>query len=284
MKISVVTNAFNQGKYLAAAAESVLGQAGVEVEYIIVEPGSTDQTPQVLEALSRRYPGRFTIVSDPDDGPSDGLNKGFAQASGDWFIYLNADDVFLPGAFADAAQHMRANPGAGAILGNGYIIDDDGRYIRRAVSTPFTARRFVQGTAFALQQSTFYRAEAFRKIGGFKLANSTSWDAELLIDMDRAGFDLVNASGYWSLFRMQPNSITVSQRYAAESLRTHQRYFREEMGRERTARDLRLKSVRQKLNRLTDPAGTAMHLRDAMFRPDRVFAEALPPEWARALS
>lgn len=284
MKISVVTNAFNQGKYLAAAAESVLGQAGVEVEYIIVEPGSTDETPQVLEALSRRYPGKFTLVSDPDDGPSDGLNKGFAQASGDWFIYLNADDVFLPGAFAEAARHMRANPDAGAVLGNGYIIDDDGHYIRRAVSTRFTARRFVQGTAFALQQSTFYRAKVFRQIGGFKLANSTSWDAELLIDMDRAGFDLVNASGYWSLFRMQPNSITVSQRFADESLRTHERYFLEEMGRERTASDLRLKKVRQQLSRLADPAGTAMRLRDAVFTSNRVFKEAQAPEWARALS
>ena len=281
MKISVVTNAFNQGQYLAAAAESVLSQEGPEVEYFIMEPGSSDNTAQVLDLLQQRYPGRITVIREPDSGPADGLNRGFARAAGDWFIYLNADDVFLPGAFTQAAAAIARNPDAGAIAGNGYIVDEHGRYIRRAISTPFTARRFVQGTAFALQQSTFYRAEAFRQIGGFNLANTTSWDAELLVDLDRGGWPIANAGGYWSLFRMQPNSITVSQRYAGESERTHARYFRDEMRRERGPRDAIVRKLRQNLYRLAHPGMTFARLRDRIAPRDHVFDEASPPAWAR---
>ncbi|MXP47728.1 glycosyltransferase [Altererythrobacter luteolus] len=281
MKISVVTNAFNQGQYLAAAAESVLSQEGPEIEYFIMEPGSSDNTVQVLEMLQQRYPGRITVIRDADSGPADGLNRGFERASGDWFIYLNADDVFLPGAFTQAAAAIARNGNAGAIVGNGYIVDEHGRYIRRAISTPFTARRFVQGTAFALQQSTFYRAEAFRQVGGFNLANTTSWDAELLVDLDRSGWSIANAGGYWSLFRMQPNSITVSQRYAGESERTHARYFRDEMRRERGPRDAIVRRLRQNLYRLTHPAMTIARLHDRIAPRDHVFHQASPPAWAR---
>lgn len=284
MKISVVTNAYNQGDYLAAAAESVLSQSGqdsgIEIEYWIVDPGSTDNTATVLKRLDEVYPGRFSILRDKDEGPADGLNRGFSNASGDWFVYLNADDAFLPGAFADATKYMAAHPHAGAIIGNGYIVDDDGRFIRRAISNHFTARRFALGLSFALQQSTFYRADVFRKIGGFNIENKTSWDAELLIDLDRAGYDLVNGQGYWSLFRMQPNSITVSQRLAEESVRTHRRYFREEMGRDRQPGDQILRRVRQIGQRFATPAITFARLQDRFAPSDRIFEEARSPRWA----
>ena len=280
MKISVVTNAYNQGRYLAAAAESVLSQHGPEVEYWIVEPGSTDETGEVLDRLEARYPGRFRVLREKDNGPADGLNRAFARASGDWFVYLNADDAFLPGAFAEATQAIAGHPDTAAVIGNGYIVDERGRCLRRAFSTRFTARRFVRGLSFALQQSSFYRADAFRAVGGFNTANTTSWDAELLIDLDRAGYALVNAPGFWSLFRMQPDSITVSQRFAEESARTHRRYFREETGRERTRVDLALRGPMQIVQRLAAPHASLARLRDWLCPPERVFREALPPDWA----
>ncbi|GAA4642538.1 hypothetical protein GCM10023115_06300 [Pontixanthobacter gangjinensis] len=283
MKISVVTNAFNQGEYLAAAAESILSQTGVEVEYLIVNPGSTDTTDLVLEQLAKIHSGRFTVLSEQDDGPADGLNKGFAKASGDWLIYLNADDVFLPDAFAQAAFEMEKYPDAGAIIGNGYITDASGNFIRRAISTQFSARKFVMGTAFALQQSTFYNAAAFRAVGGFNLANSTSWDAELLVDLDRAGYPLINAAGFWSIFRMQPNSITVSQRFADESLRTHDRYFREQIGHKITPRDRHLRKLRQVAQRFIHPYMTIARISDQLMPRKHQFREALPPDWAEDL-
>ncbi len=283
MKISVVTNAFNQGQYLAAAAESVLSQQGAEIEYWIVEPGSSDNTPAVIAAIEARFPGRVNVLREKDDGPADGLNRGFAHATGDWFIYLNADDVFLPGAFREAVKAFHDHPEAGAVIGNGYIVGDDGAYIRRAISSRFSARRFVRGQSFALQQSTFYRADAFRAVGGFNLQNTTSWDAEILVDMDRRGYPLINVGGDWSLFRMQPNSITVSQRFAEESALTHQRYFREEMGRERTSRDVHANRLRQLFHHVRHPWQTLQRVRDRIAPPNRRFAEADTPAWARDL-
>lgn len=280
MKISVVTNAFNQGAFLAAAAESVLSQHGVEIEYVIVEPGSTDITPEVIARLEQRYPGRFSVLRERDDGPADGLNRGFARCSGDWFVYLNADDAFLSGAFSGAAAAIARNPDAGAVIGSGYLVDENGGYLRRALSTPFTARSFVFGGSFALQQSTFYRADAFRAVGGFNSANRTSWDAEILFAMERAGFRLATVPGYWSLFRMQPNSITVSKRWADESARTHARYFREIIGREPTSVDRLRKCLSGPWYKVTRPAATLARLVDRLAPRRNVFAEAQRPAWA----
>lgn len=279
MKISVVTNAFNQAEFLPAAVESVLGQQGAEIEYVIVDPGSSDGTPAVIEQLAARYPGCFTVLRDPDEGPADGLNKAFAQCSGDWFIYLNADDVFLTGAFEQAVLALQCHADAGAVIGSGYLVDAAGRYIRRAISTPFAARSFVYGGSFALQQSTFYRAAAFRAVAGFNVANRTSWDAEILFDMERAGLRLATVPGYWSLFRMQPNSITVSQRWADESKRTHARYFREIMARDPDWRDRLLRKFGRYWFRLVRPRATMARLIDHLAPSRQVFKEALSPEW-----
>jgi glycosyltransferase involved in cell wall biosynthesis len=279
VKISVVTNAFNQGRFLAAAAESVLSQIGPEVEYVIIEPGSTDNTPAIIAALEIRYPGRFTVLRESDDGPADGLNKGFARCSGDWFVYLNADDAFLAGAFASAAAAIARHGDAGAVIGSGYLVDEGGRFIRRAISTPFSVRRFIYGGSFALQQSTFYRANAFRAVGGFNLTNHTSWDAEILFELEKAGFRRATVSGYWSLFRMQPHSITVSQKLADESARTHARYFRNVTGRDPGALDRAGKRLMWLWARVSRPAVTLARIMDQLAPRNHVFAEAQTPDW-----
>ena len=102
---------------------------------------------------------------------------------------------------------------------------------------------------------------------------------ELLVDFDRAGFPLINAGGFWSLFRMQPASITMSQRFAEQSELTHHRYFREEMGRERTKLDLALRHVAQWKERLSNPGATLARIQDQIAPRDFVFAEASPPDW-----
>ncbi len=99
IKISIVTNAFNQGQYLASALSSVLTQNWPEVEYIVVDPGSTDETAEIIQKFQGEYPGRIIHISEPDNGPADGLNKAFERATGDLFGYLNADDLYLPGCF-----------------------------------------------------------------------------------------------------------------------------------------------------------------------------------------
>ena len=217
---------------------------------------------------SRATRDRIThVVEEPDGGPPDGLNKGFALATGDVYAYLNADDAFLSGAVRAATAAMDRFPDADVVVGHGYIVDGKGKVIRRFRSAPFTPRRFAYGAAVAMQQSTFFRASAFHATHGFNVGNRTSWDAELLLDMVLAGARVRVVKGYWSLFTIHPGSISGSQRRAEESTANHERYFRKVMKRERQPMD-RIGAWLARTRRwLEDPVGTWLRLCDNLLGP-----------------
>lgn len=275
IKISIVTNAFNQGHYLAAAMRSVLSQDWPQIEYLVVDPGSTDNTPEVIRAFVKEYPERIVHITDPDKGPADGLNKAFARATGSLLSYLNADDVYLPGCFRAAVEAAQRHPSAAAIFADGYKANAEGRVTRRVVSTNFSPRRFVYGGALVLQQSTFYRAEAFRAVGGFNLENKTSWDAELLLDMALRKMQLVHVPGYWSVFRIHSESITGSQRLAGESRKTHARYFQTVMGRPKRPLDKLTSKLVWCGSMFMEPRGTAARVMDRFAPPDVELSQLL---------
>lgn len=264
-KISIVTNAFNQGRFLRRCMASILDSTDMDLEYIVVDPGSTDQTADILAEYEARGDKRLKVLREPDDGPADGLNKGFAEATGDWFIYLNADDFFLPGALTRGAEAIRANPDADCIYGDGYLTDINGTPTRRVISTDFSAKKFVWGRALVLQQSTFYKAESFRAVGGFNVDNHTSWDAEILVDFSLAGMKFVHVAEYWSAFVIHGDSITGSQRQAALSKVNHERMFEKVIGRTRTEADMKtIRSLRLR-DRFLNPRVTLSRLQDELF-------------------
>jgi glycosyltransferase involved in cell wall biosynthesis len=244
---------------------SVLAQDWPDVEYLVVDPGSTDQTAEIIRAFQQRYPGRIVHIAERDSGPADGLNNAFARATGDLFGYLNADDFYLPGCFRAAAQAAQRSPGAAAVYGDGYKANAEGKAIRRIVSTSFSAKRFVYGGALVLQQSTFYRADAFRAVGGFNTQNRTSWDAEILLDMSLRKMHLVHVRGYWSVFRIHSESITGSQRLAQQSRATHARYFRTVMGREKGPLDRALSKFVFGYSLLSEPRSLAVRIGDRIW-------------------
>ena len=92
MRVSIVTISFNQAPYLERALQSVLTQSYPDVEYIVVDPGSSDGSREIIERYRSRLAG---VVLEPDNGPADGLNREFAQASGEVFGHPNPDDVLL---------------------------------------------------------------------------------------------------------------------------------------------------------------------------------------------
>ena len=278
MKLSIVTNAFNQGQFLRRCIESILTQDVGDIDYIIVDPGSTDSTSEILEEYEARDDNQIRVIRDTDDGPADGLNKGFAAATGDWFIYLNADDFFLPGGLMAGVKAISQHPDADCIYGDGYLTDMEGIPIKRVITTQrFTAKRFVYHRALVLQQSTFYKAESFRAVGAFNVENKTCWDAELLVDMSLAGMKLVRVSGLWSAFAIYPDSITGSQRHALEDRGNHQRIFHKVMGRDRTSFDLKISQCQHLFDLAIRPSRTIPRLVD-QFLPQRLprIADALP--------
>ncbi len=158
-RLSVVTISCNQAAFLPDCIASVGAQKSADVEYILVDPGSTDGSREIARAAG-------TVIDHcifaPDAGPADGLNKGFAAAKGEVFCYVNADDMVLPGAFAEALAWLDAHPGAAMVAGDGLLVDAAGAPLRRLGSDPARPLRMAFGGGLLIQPATFLRASAFR--------------------------------------------------------------------------------------------------------------------------
>jgi glycosyltransferase involved in cell wall biosynthesis len=234
LKVSIITISYNQAEFLERAIRSVLDQDYSNLEYIVVDPGSKDGSRELI----RKYEPRLKPIIEPDHGPGDGLNKGFAAATGDIFGYINADDAFLPGAIGEVAAEFERDPEIDVISGHGYKVDAKGNVLRPIYSDLFTLRRRILGAASLVQQSTFFRREAFLATGGFNNQNRTCWDGELMVDMGLRGkrFKVVNR--YWSLFTMHPGGISGSGRLEEQYRKDEARLFRKITGRDPQAIDV----------------------------------------------
>ena len=264
MKISIVTISYNQAKFLERAIRSVLEQDYEDLEYIVVDPGSTDGSLDIIN----RYQHRLAqILIEPDCGPPDGLNKGFALATGEILAYINADDALLPQAVSSAIRWFKHRPSVDVVVGHGYIVDDTGKIIRRFRSAPFAAWRFAYGAGTVIQQSTFFRRSAYLAAGGFNIANQTSWDAELYLKMGLNGARIQMVNDYWSIFTLHPHSISGSQQLVTESQNNHRRYFRMVMGREPQRIDSLWRQIARIQRWLLDPIGIKHRLSDKLFGP-----------------
>jgi glycosyltransferase involved in cell wall biosynthesis len=207
-RLSIVTISYNQVRFLEKAILSVLGQNDERVEYIVVDAGSTDGSRDVIE----RYRARIdTVIMEPDRGPADGLNKGFAAATGDLYAYVNSDDELSPGAAAYAIDYLDAHPDIDVLCGSIRITDTEGRAKpRKRTPDPFNLRNYAGGICTIGQQATFIRRAMFEKVGGFNIQNRIFWDGELLVDMTLAGARFAQVRKVLGDFRIYPQSMTGS--------------------------------------------------------------------------
>src|SRR5712692_5339437 len=210
MKIGVVTISYNQANYLAEAIESVQVADPERLDYVIVDAGSTDGSREIIERYRRRF-GR--ILLEPDEGPPDGLNKGFAATNADILGYLNSDDRFASGALDYVLGYFERRPEVDVLCGAIRIIGENGRPgIRDRTPDRIDLRRYAYETCFFWQQATFFRRDAFLKAGGFNVRSKTTWDGELVVDMALAGCRFAYTNNLLGDFRIYGDSITGSCR------------------------------------------------------------------------
>lgn len=226
--ISIVTISMNQGRFLPAAVNSVLSQRDVDLEYFIVDAGSTDGSREYLATLTNP---RVRLLLEPDQGPADGLNKGVRSTTGAVVGYLNADDIYLAGALRGVDDVFGRTPDVDVVYGDGWIIDGDDRVSRHFESTPWGLRRCLYGGVSVLQQSTFFRREVFDRTAGFNTLNVTCWDGELLVDLALAGARFRHVRADWAAFRLHAEGISGSGRLEARYREDRRRFVARTIGR-----------------------------------------------------
>lgn len=227
MRISIVTISFNQAQFLEQALLSVINQKYPNLEYIVVDPGSTDGSREIIE----KYQNQISqIIFDPDDGPADGLNKGFHQATGEIFAFLNADDTLLPNAIQKVVDFFIQKPNIDVVSGHGYYIDEHGRIIRPVYSHHFNLKAYGYGVCTLVQQSTFFRKEIYERVGGFNPLNRIQWDGELWVDFALNGAKFLRVNQFLSCFRITGDSITGSGKHRYLSISEHNRVAQEKIG------------------------------------------------------
>ncbi len=227
MKISIVTISFNQCAYLKETMDSVLDQGYRGLEYIVVDPGSTDGSRELIQSYADRI---SKVILEPDRGAADGLNKGFAVASGEVYGFLNSDDVLMPGSLQRVSDFFHKHPDCDLMMGGGHKIDAQGDQFHDIKARDFTVRRFSYDATRWLQQSTFFRREIFLRSPGFNIENHTSWDGELFVTMVNQGARVGYLDSDLSAFRIHQSSITGSRRMWKEYKRDRRRLFKQFMG------------------------------------------------------
>lgn len=171
--ISVITVVFNGAEHLEEAMLSVLGQDYADLEYIIIDGGSTDGSLDII----KRYEDRIDYwVSEPDRGIYDAMNKGIAAARGELIGLLNADDRYEPGALKVVAAASADNPGAGIFYGNSYILQEDMGMRYKS----YGSARFWRGMGFP-HQAMFVRRAVHNAIGTYDTNYRIAADYDLLL-------------------------------------------------------------------------------------------------------
>lgn len=163
-KVSIVTTVFNGEKYIEETIKSILNQTYPNIEYIMIDGGSTDTTISIIE----KYKDKISFfISEKDKGMYDGINKGMNQAHGEICAYLNADDIYEPDAIEIVVKEfIKSN--SSLVFGHCTYIDEKGKdlYKYKAVTLPRNLIRWLGRIPFS-QQSAFWKKEVYDKIGGF---------------------------------------------------------------------------------------------------------------------
>lgn len=196
-KISIITITFNAERYLTQAIESVGEQRYPNLEYIIVDGGSTDGTLSIVKS----YPDLVTRwISEPDNGISDAFNKGIRMASGEIIGIINADDGYLPGALPAVAQAVQDHPDFEVYYGNAIHERFDGSGVYQFRPVPKIGPEIWRRMPVS-HPATFVRRSAYERFGVFDTRCPLAMDYELLLRFYRSGARFLYMDSLLARFR-----------------------------------------------------------------------------------
>lgn len=208
-RISIVTPSYNQGAYLEESILSVLTQDYPDLEYIIIDGASTDRSVEIIKTYERDL---SYWCSEPDEGQSDAIAKGFEKATGEILFWLGSDDLLLPGALKKVAEYFIRNPDIQVVSGGCVFIDSDGEVCTEepvpfslGVPASYNRFRFYEQDGVC-QPATFWRRGIYEEVGGLDRSRTFIMDLDLFARMAKAGGSFGQLPKFLSCFRLHEES------------------------------------------------------------------------------
>jgi len=206
--ISIITPSLNRADMIVTAIESVLAQNYPHFEHLIIDGGSTDGTLDVLA----KYP-HLKVISEPDNGMYDALNKGLKLAHGEILGFLNSDDLYAPGVFKEVAAHF-ANATVDAMAGRAEIFreGEDGNFENVMEIASSGPEHLLEQTVFGIPafNAWFFRRSVFERIGTFDTGYRIISDREFMIRLALAGIVYARTDHLLYQYRQHAGSMTIS--------------------------------------------------------------------------
>ncbi|MGD0712122.1 MAG: glycosyltransferase family 2 protein, partial [Bacteroidales bacterium] len=198
-KISVVTPSYNQGQFLEQTILSVLGQNYPNLEYIIIDGGSTDNSVEIIKKYAKRI---YYWVSEPDNSQSHAINKGFDKATGDILCWLNSDDIYMPNILQYVAKNINIDE-AQILTGNCIHFSEsetEGVTVQGCKTVQYFQEFDLLNADFITQPSTFWTRKVLEKVGKLNEQMHFVFDWDWFIRAKQAGVVFKPVSLTFSLY------------------------------------------------------------------------------------
>lgn len=177
-RVSVITPSYNQGKFLEHTIHSVLSQNYPNLEYIIIDGGSTDNSVEIVQ----RYADKISHwTSRKDNGQAEAINEGFERATGEYVAWLNSDDLYLPGCIQKAVEALEANPDVAMIFGQVEVINHRGMRIGTFRPITYQFEDLLTYKCILPQQGVFFRHTLLNEIGNLNINLHFALDHEFFL-------------------------------------------------------------------------------------------------------
>jgi glycosyltransferase involved in cell wall biosynthesis len=213
-RISVVTPSYNQAAYLERTIRSVLNQGYPNVEYIIIDGGSTDGSVDIIKKYAKHL---ASWVSEPDQGQTHAINKGLKIATGEWVGWQNSDDIYYPGSFFDLARAAATHPRADLIIGNMMLIDGQDCAIRDIRYVRPTYRALLAEGMVLANQAAFWRRSIHDEVGFLNEEFACGFDYEWFLRLTQR-HKAHHVNKIWGGLRRhgETKTSTIQERFDAE--------------------------------------------------------------------